>query len=466
MARLVDPFWHRVCVAAVESSPIVKSRFLICLLGASAALTACIGNSGSPSPAPSNVQAVSGDGIAGVTWTSLPDQVYLVFGSTNPALTTTNWLDPGIGGFPLNNYGTKAQPPALVCNAGNGANYFFTVDARTGTAPGGVGSPDVTATPRSAGSKWAAGAGMGATINGTGYATITTCLPTGLPTGIFAAVGLGGAIFTSSDGSNWTQRSPVAADLYGVTAITGSLNNPAAPALLFAAVGAGAAVVKSADGITWTTGVVGNPALPTLRSVTVAGVTFVAVGDGGRIQTSPDGVNWTVRTSGTTANLHNVYCVTQRCFAVGDFGVIDASSDSGASWSPQTIAGGAYALRAVVNGNHDINETGNGVVGIGGVVAIDTWVAVGDSGAVFINNGGGGTWTQVPLPGAPNLTAIGYTSQFVAIDAAGNAYASQSGTVGSWTVTAATGVSDAVGITTSGYGFVVVGTAGDSASSF
>jgi len=411
------------------------------------------------------VQAVSGDGIAGVTWTSEADQVYLVFGSNNPALTTTNWLDVGIGGFPLNNYGTKAQPPSLVCNAGNGLDYFFTVDARTGTAPGGVGSPDVTATPRSAGSKWAAGTGMGATINGTGYATITTCLPTGLPTGIFVAVGLGGAIFTSSDGSKWTQRSPVAADLYGVAAITGFPNNPTAPALIFVAVGAGAAVVTSTDGITWTTSIVGNPALPTVRSVTVSGTGFVAVGDAGRIQTSTDGVNWTVRASGTTVNLHNVNCVSQICFAVGDDGQIDASSDGGASWSPQTIAGGAYALRAVTNGNHDINETGNGVVGVGGVVAINTWVAVGDSGAVFVNSGGG-TWTQVPLAGAPNLTAIGYTSQFVAIDAAGNAYVSQTGTVGSWSATAATGVTDAVGIATSGYGFVVVGTAGDSASSF
>ena len=63
-------------------------------------------------------------------------------------------------------------------------------------------------------------------------------------------------------------------------------------------------------------------------------------------------------------------------------------------------------------------------------------LTVGDSGAVFVNRDG--TWTQVALAGAPNLTAIGYTSQFVAIDAAGNAYASQTGTVGSWTVSAAT----------------------------
>ncbi len=177
-------------------------------------------------------------------------------------------------------------------------------------------------------------------------------------------------------------------------------------------------------------------------------------------------MSWTVRASGTTVNLHNVYCVSQICFAVGDDGQVDASTDSGTSWSPQTIAGGAYVLRAVTNGNHDINVTGNGVVGVGGTVAIDTWVAVGDSGAVFVNRGGGTTWNQVPLPGAPNLTAIGYTSQFAAIDAAGNAYASQTGTVGSWTVSAATGVSDAVGIASTGYGFVVVGTAGDSASSF
>jgi len=115
-------------------------------------------------------------------------------------------------------------------------------------------------------------------------------------------------------------------------------------------------------------------------------------------------------------------------------------------------------------GNNDTNETATGVIGVGGVQAINTWVAVGDSGAVFVNSGGG--WTQVPLAGGPNLIAIGYSSQFVAIDAAGNAYVSQTGAVGSWSAVAATGVTDAVGITGNGHGFVTVGSAGDNASSF
>jgi hypothetical protein len=150
--------------------------------------------------------------------------------------------------------------------------------------------------------------------------------------------------------------------------------------------------------------------------------------------------------------------------AVGDAGVILTSNNSGSSWTAQTVGGGASALRGVIWGNNDINKTGNNVVGVGDVVAINTWVVVGDNGAVFTNNNG--AWTQVPLPAAPNLVAIGYTSQFIAVDAAGNAYASQTGTIGSWSSSAATGVTDAVAITGNGHGFVVVGSAGDNASSF
>jgi hypothetical protein len=443
----------------------VKSRFLFTLLAAGTGLTGCIGNSGDPSAAPPDVQAVSGDGIAGVTWTPVIDQVYMVFASTNPALTTQNWTDPAINGFPLNNQGNKAQPPALLCGVANGVDYFFTVNAHTGTAPGGVGSPDVSATPRLAGSTWTAGAAMGANISGVGFATITTCLPYAMPSGIYVAVGLGGAIFTSSDGSHWTARSPASVDLYGVAAFTGSVNNPAAPALLFVAVGAGAAVVTSNDGLTWTTRIVNNPGLPTLRSISLAGAAFVAVGDNGRIQTSVDGLNWTVQNSGTTNNLHDVVCVGASCVAVGDAGLIASSGDSGSTWTTTTVAGGAYSLRAVTYGNNDNNQTSPGVVGDGGVVAINTWVAVGDFGALFVTSGGS-AWTQVPLAGGPNLTAIGYTSQFVAVDAAGNAYSSRTGANGSWSATAGTGVSNAVGITSSGHGFVVVGSNGANASAF
>jgi hypothetical protein len=156
------------------------------------------------------------------------------------------------------------------------------------------------------------------------------------------------------------------------------------------------------------------------------------------------------------------------CYAVGDAGVIDLSVNSGGTWTAQTVGGGASALRAVAYGNFDNNVTAPGVIGIGGLTptSINTWVAVGDAGAAFVNVNGASTWTSVPFAGAPNLTVVSYTTQFVAIDAAGNAYASQTGASGTWSAAAATGLASADGIVSNGYGYVAVGTAGDNASSF
>ncbi len=448
-------------------------KFRIPLLGlaACAALAGCIGNNGDSLPPPTGVQPISGDGYVGVSWASQVGVEYYVFAANNPSLTPSNFADTAINGFPLNNFGT-AQPPDIFCGAANGLDYFFTITAHTGSAPGGPGSPDVLAVARPAGSSWRIGGAIAGAINGIGYAQTTTCLPYALPTGLFVAVGPAGKIFTSPDGINWTQRSPATADLYGVAALTGNVNNPGASAQVFIAVGAGGAVARSTDGITWNTTVVYNPGVPTLRSVAFSGSVFVAVGDTGRIQTSPDGVTWTVQVSNTSANLHSVRCVGAICYAVGDNGLIDVSSSSGlpvsngtnaSSWTAVTVGGGNFALRDVVYGNYDYNWS-NGVIGVAGVTAINTWVAVGDAGAVFVNNSG--TWVQVPLGSAPNLVGIGYSTRFLAIDAAGNAYASQTGAAGTWSVVASTGVTDAVAIAGSGNGFVTVGSAGDNASSF
>jgi hypothetical protein len=455
----------------------VKFRFLFpVVLTVSAALSGCIGNSGDSVPPPTGITPMIGDGIVGVTWTSVFDVSYLVFGSTSPNLSTTNWLDPGIAGFPLNNQGTKAQPPAFLCGATNGLDYYFTIDAHTGTAPNGPGSPLVKAAGRSAGSAglWTVGMPIGVNLNGVGYAGITTCVSAGapsLPSGIYAAVGPAGAIFTNpTHHFSWTSRTPAGytTDLYAVTGYTSPLSTPTAPVLLFVAVGAGSAVITSADGVTWTSRVAASGSAPTLRSIGLATSVFVAVGDGGRIQTSIDGTTWVVKTSGTTANLHAVYCVVSTCYAVGDTGVIDLSVDSGGTWTVQPAASGTPNLRAITYGNFDNNLTAPGVIGIGGLspTAINTWVAVGDGGAAFVNASGATTWTAVPFAGAPNLTQIGYTTQFVALDAAGNAYASRTGASGTWSAAAPTGLTSAVGVVSNGYGYVAVGSAGDNASSF
>ena len=422
-----------------------------------------------------------GDGYVGITWTPVLGVSYLAFGSTNAALTTLNWTDPSIAGFPLNNVGNSSQPPALECNTNgqyginvpNGLPFYFTVDAHTGTSPGGTGSPAVTAIARPAGGTWVNGTPLAASINDVGYAVITTCLSTGLPTGIYVAVGPGGDIFESTDGTTWIRRGPpgYVTDLYGVATVTGSVNVPQAPNLLFIAVGAGGAVVRSTDGISWDSSIAQNASVPTLRSISVAGSTFVAVGDAGRIQTSADGLTWVTAASNTAANFHAVHCFSTACVAVGDAGVVDTSGDGGMSWTVTTLGGGTSALRAIAFGNYDDNVTAPNVLGVNGTVLINTWVLVGDNATLFESNTVSGTtgtqfWTAVSINGAANFVAISYTTQFVAIDSNGNAFASQTAIPNSWSPPVATGITDPVSVTSNGHGYVLLGSSGDNTSSF
>jgi len=462
----------------------VKPRLLICLFAATVGLAGCLGNSGSSTSPPPDVRAISGDGIAGVYWTPQFGVNYLVIGSTNPNVTPQNWTQLSIAGFAIvNNNSNGTSPPGLLCNGGpgyavNGLTYFFTVTAHTGTSPGGPGSPLISVTPRPAGGPgtWSVGSPMTAPVNGVGYAVITTCLASGGPTGVYIAVGPAGAIFSGTDGANWTSRTPAgySVDLYGVATVTGSVNNPAAPNLLFVAVGAGGAVIRSPDGITWTASLSPNPSAPTLRSVAWTGASFVAVGDSGRIQTSPDGVTWTVQTSNTAVNLHSITCVGTTCLAVGDGGIVDISFDGGATWATNLLAGGAVALRGVVYGNFDNNETGNGVIGIGGntPTVINTWVVVGDQGTAYQSTAvtpgvTAASWSAVPIAGAANLVAVGYTTQFVAIDSVGNAFTSERALAGAWSPPIATGITDPVGKMAGNlHGHVLVGSSGDNTSAF
>jgi hypothetical protein len=445
---------------------------------ATAALVGCLGNSGSPSAPPIDITPVVGDGIAGIAWSPQLGVTYLAFGSTNPALTTLNWSDAGIGGFAILNAGTKSVPPALLCNgfagvAPNGLTYYFTVDAHTGTAPGGTGSPTITVTPRSAGGAgtWSVGTPVGIHINGVGYASFTTCQPSSLPTGIYAAVGAGGAIFSSSDGKTWTSRTPAnyTTELNAVASFTANVN--IAPTVLMVAVGANGAVIRSNDGMNWIPSLTGSPAIPTLRAISAAGASFVAVGDNGYIQTSADGVNWVARPSGTSANLHGVFCVSSTCIAVGDAGVADVSLDSGATWFVNVLGNGTSTLRSVVYGNFDNNETGSNVIGLGGNTTINTWVVVGDNGSAFQTDNFTSSvtainWTPTPIASAADLVAVSYTTQFVAVDSAGNAFSSQTALAGTWSAPVATGIPDPISMATNNHGYVLVGVAGDNATSF
>lgn len=119
---------------------------------------------------------------------------------------------------------------------------------------------------------------------------------------------------------NWRNPLPAGNSLYAITYAHGN----------FIAVGAGGGILASADGTNWSS----RPAVTrnTLRGVTSSENIFVAVGEGGAIVTSPDGLAWTARSSGVTTHLLSVAYGNGRFAAVGESGVIVTSPD-GVIWS-------------------------------------------------------------------------------------------------------------------------------------
>ncbi len=151
--------------------------------------------------------------------------------------------------------------------------------------------------------------------------------------GIFVAMGnsspLGqnklGAIWTSSDTTNWTQRTSHATKpLFGATYGNG----------LFVGVGDVGTIVASSDAINWSPSTSHTTA--PLYAAAFGNGTYVAVGSGGTEITTQDGTNWTPYASGTTNDLNAVVFRNGRFIAAGAGGTILTSDDAGFSWQPRT----------------------------------------------------------------------------------------------------------------------------------
>src|SRR5690606_32204106 len=215
----------------------------------------------------------------------------------------------------------------------NGTEFWATVNARTGTAGGGPGSPAVSATPRLAGETWTTTT-LGTSVNALGFGLIEHCrtvnavTDTDRPaTGHFIAVGDAASIFTSLDGVNWTKQAvdpSFTADLQPVDVYTrtpGDLRNLAQTLL---AVGVAPATHRFS--------------------------TFVGVGDGGRIAVTSDTTTWIERESPTTENLNYVTHNNGSLLAVGDNGTLLMSGDSN-GWGRIDIGTTAH-LRGAAWGNN------------------------------------------------------------------------------------------------------------------
>jgi len=453
--------------------------------------------------------AIAGDGRVELQWIPTTGVEYWVFAATNSALTAFNWT-----GLANAQAVVSAPTPSYMCGLidevnGTALTYYFATNGRIDGGPGGPSSSTIRATPYNASAnQWMPNSTLSTStsatpnIYGLGYASLTTCANnTALSaTGTFAAVGAGGAIFTSPDAISWTgQSSPVSTNLNAVAGYAANQNNATTPGLYWAAVGDGGNAVYSTDGINWKVGA--STTTKNLRSIVhVAGGTFYAVGDIGTIMSSiNNGLTWTSVSSPTTShNLNGVSYANGLYVAVGDGGTILTNSSN---WVPLPYsAPPTSGLQPV--------STSPTTQNLRQVAAIATvygsiYVAVGDNGTIVTSDSNlhNGRWTLVSSPNVPasaNLvgvtveprgveTTTAYTTaplidpwlgfisaaQFVAIDEAGNTYTSLNGYDWNPKTPYQTGTSCSIAgntcmnpLISSGFGYVTAGTSGVTATNF
>jgi sugar lactone lactonase YvrE len=190
--------------------------------------------------------------------------------------------------------------------------------------------------------------------------------------GGLVAVGVGGTILGSGDGSTWVNRvSGTANWLVGVAYGEGQ----------YIAVGDQGCILISPDGVTWTS-VAQSATTERLNNVIYAEGQYVAVGEAGAIITSPDGHNWTARASGATGWLRGLAFVNQinaayiiprlipaRFVATGEGGNIISSPD-GVTWANDGDSNGRGPLTA----SSDLEALAS--------TGLPDFTAVGDNGAL------------------------------------------------------------------------------------
>lgn len=193
--------------------------------------------------------------------------------------------------------------------------------------------------------------------------------------GLFVAVGTGGAIVTSTNGTNWVARSlPVGLDVrsvvYGnnrfvavgfgcsLTSTNGlewsyASNTP--PYQLYGVafgtntfVAVGNRIIRtSSDGITWTTR---SSPFTSLRSIAYGNGMFIAVGYGGSVMTSNDGTNWVTRSS-VNNNLDGITYANNIFVVIPEYNNNVLTTANGISWSYRFFGGTTISLYSVAHGS-------------------------------------------------------------------------------------------------------------------
>jgi hypothetical protein len=241
----------------------------------------------------------------------------------------------------------------------------------------------------------------------------------------FVAVGTGGIILSSQDGVNWESAS-ISSDYFN--GITFADNK-------YVVVGNSGAVYTSSNASNWISQVSGT--VQELFEVAYGSNLFVSVGCQGTIITSPTGVNWSSQTGINSCDIYGVTYGNGLYVATGLNGYIQTSSDA-ITWTEQNsltgeeltavnYGGGKYIT---VGTNGTILYSANGVdwlaansgvsAQIGAVIyANNQYVAVTRDGGVLTSPDGVVWSTQVTNNVSP-LYGIAYSNgQFVAVGTQG-----------------------------------------------
>jgi hypothetical protein len=395
----------------------------LALMVSLAVLVASCGG-GSPAPAATGLKAAPGESSASISWDMVPGVEYWLFYAPTSLAPADNsnmsrWFSGGVAIL-------KVSSPFTVSGLANGVAYSFTVNGRTDGGPGGPAPTAATTTPRLAGATWAAGtttssADLHAVTYGTQY----------------VAGGVGGVLFSSTDGTAWTAlSSPTTQTINGANYYSD-----------YRMVGNVGLMLSSTDAITWTPQTTNTT--QNLYAFANNGLgRMVTVGANGTIFTSTDGSTWAAAPSvGTNQDLYAVTYSTYNSgtwLAVGAQGTMVSSVD-GLNWT--AVSTGTTAdLRGVAYGytNTTTLTTSFVVVGAGGTLLTST-----DATA----------WTSQILPGAAALNAVRYSGQFVVVGNKGTAFLSTDAST--WTAADTSGTTQdlwAVGRGTNTY--MAVGTAG------
>jgi hypothetical protein len=138
------------------------------------------------------------------------------------------------------------------------------------------------------------------------------------------------------------------------------LEGIAASSDLVVAVGDNGAIYSSSDGLEWSRR---GDFTTWLRSVAYGGEQFVTVGEEGFIATSADGETWQQRDSGTTEHLNRVTWLNDRFWVAGDGGAVLTNS-SRTSFAKVEV-GVTNTLFTVSANTNEVMIAGDGVVLIG-----------------------------------------------------------------------------------------------------